>query len=59
MSGLGGGVVDAYLKRRKTALQLDRALLGTFLGAEFGLQALREIPPRNLTRYPQPAGAIG
>jgi hypothetical protein len=39
MSGLGGDIVDAYLKRRKTALQLDRALLRTFLRAEFGLQA--------------------
>jgi hypothetical protein len=35
---LGGGIVDAYLKRRKTALQF-RTLLGTFLGAELGLQA--------------------
>jgi hypothetical protein len=36
---LGGGIVDAYLKHRKTAFQLDRTLLGTFLGAELGLQA--------------------
>jgi hypothetical protein len=36
---LGGGIVDAYLKHRKTALQFDRTLLGTFLGAELGLQA--------------------
>jgi hypothetical protein len=36
---LGGGVVDAYLKRRKTALQFDRAVLGTFLRAELGLKA--------------------
>jgi len=26
---LGGGVVDAYLKRRKTALQFNGAMLGT------------------------------
>jgi hypothetical protein len=36
---LGGGVVDAYLKHRKTTLQFDRTVLGTFLGAELGLQA--------------------
>jgi hypothetical protein len=36
---LGGGIVDAYLKHRKTALQFDRTLLGTFLRAELGLQA--------------------
>jgi hypothetical protein len=36
---LGGGVVDAYLKRRKTALQFNGAMLGTFLGAELGLKA--------------------
>jgi hypothetical protein len=39
VSRLGGGIVDAYPKHRKTALQFDRALLGTFLGAELGLQA--------------------
>jgi hypothetical protein len=38
-SRLGGGIVDANLKHRKTAFQLDRSLLGTFLGAELGLQA--------------------
>jgi hypothetical protein len=36
---LGGGVVDAYLKRRFPALQFDRAVLGTFLGAELDLKA--------------------
>jgi hypothetical protein len=39
VSRLGGGIVDADLKHRKTALQFDRTLLGTFLGAELGLQA--------------------
>ena len=39
VSRLGGGVVDAYLKHRKTAFQFDRPVLGTFLGAELGLQA--------------------
>ena len=39
MSRLGGGVVDAYLKHRKTAFQFDRPVLGTFLGAELGFQA--------------------
>ena len=39
MSRLGGGIVDADLKHRKTALQFDRTLLGTFLSAELGLQA--------------------
>ena len=39
VSRLGAGVADAYLKHRKTAFQLDRTLLGTFLGAELGLQA--------------------
>jgi hypothetical protein len=39
VSRLGGGIVDAYLKHRKTALQFDRAPFGTFLGAELGLQA--------------------
>jgi hypothetical protein len=39
VSRLGGGIVDANLKHRKTAFQLDRTLLGTFLGAELGLQA--------------------
>jgi hypothetical protein len=39
VSRLGSGIVDAYLKHRKTALQFDRALLGTFLGAELSLQA--------------------
>ena len=38
MSRLGGGI-DAYLEHRKTALQFGRALLGTFPGAELGLQA--------------------
>ena len=38
MSRLGGGVVDANLKHRKTALQFDRALLRAFLRAELGLQ---------------------
>jgi len=36
---LGGGVVDAYLKRWKTPLQFGRAMLGTFLGAKLGLKA--------------------
>ena len=39
VSRLSGGVVDAYLKHRKTAFQFDRPVLGTFLGAELGLQA--------------------
>jgi hypothetical protein len=39
VSRLGGGVVDAYLKHRKTTFQFDGTLLGTFLGAELGLQA--------------------
>jgi hypothetical protein len=39
VSRLGGSIVDADLKHRKTALQFDRTLLGTFLGAELGLQA--------------------
>jgi hypothetical protein len=39
VSRLGGGIVDAYLKLRKTTFQFDRTLLGTFLGAELGLQA--------------------
>jgi hypothetical protein len=39
VSRLGGGVADAYLKRRKTAAQFDCAVLGTFLGAELGLKA--------------------
>jgi hypothetical protein len=39
VSRLGGGIVDAYLKHRKTALQLIARPLGTFLGAELGLQA--------------------
>ncbi len=33
------GIVDADLKHRKTALQFDRTLFGTFLGAELGLRA--------------------
>jgi hypothetical protein len=36
---MAGGVIDAYLKHRKTAFQFDRPVLGTFLGAELGLQA--------------------
>jgi hypothetical protein len=36
---LSGGVIDAYLEHRKTALQFDRAVLRTFLGAELGLQS--------------------
>jgi hypothetical protein len=36
VSRLGGGIVDPH---RKTTLQFDRTLLGTFLGAELGLQA--------------------
>jgi hypothetical protein len=39
VSRLGAGVVDAYLKHRKTTFQFDRPVLGTFLGAELGLQA--------------------
>jgi hypothetical protein len=39
VSRLGGGIVDADLKHRKTALQFERTLLGTFPGAELGLQA--------------------
>jgi hypothetical protein len=36
---LSGGVIDTYLKHRKTTLQFDRTVLGTFPGAELGLQA--------------------
>jgi hypothetical protein len=36
---MGGGLIDTYLKHRKTTLQFDRTVLGTFLGAELGLQA--------------------
>jgi hypothetical protein len=39
VSRMGGGVIDTYLKHRKTTFQFDRAVLGTFLGAELGLQA--------------------
>ena len=39
VSRLSGGVIDTYLKHRKTTLQFDRTVLGTFLGAELGLQA--------------------
>ena len=39
VSRLGGGVVDAYLKHRKTAPQFDRAVFCAFLGAELGLQS--------------------
>jgi hypothetical protein len=39
VSRLGGGVVDADLKHRKTALQFDRALFCAFLGAELGFQS--------------------
>jgi uncharacterized protein (DUF1810 family) len=39
MSQLGGGVIDAYLKHRKTTFQFDRAVLGTLHGAELGFQA--------------------
>jgi hypothetical protein len=39
MSRLGRGVIDTYLKHRKTTFQFDRAVLGTFLGAELGFQA--------------------
>ena len=38
MSRLGGGVVDAYLKHGKTALQFRRAAFCTFPGAELGFQ---------------------
>src|ERR1700676_4114089 len=36
---MGGGLIDPYLKHRKTTFQFDRPVLGTFLGAELGLQA--------------------
>jgi hypothetical protein len=36
---LGGGIVDAYLKHRKTAFQFGRPVLGTLFGAELGFQA--------------------
>jgi hypothetical protein len=36
---LSGGIIDTYLKHRKTTLQFDRSVLGTFPGAELGLQA--------------------
>jgi len=36
---LGGGIVDAYLKHRKTTFQFNSTLLGTFPGAELSLQA--------------------
>jgi hypothetical protein len=36
---LGTGVVDAYLKHGKTALQFGRAAFCTFPGAELGLQS--------------------
>jgi hypothetical protein len=39
VSRLGGGIVDPYLKHRKTTFQFDCTLLGTFLGAKLGLQA--------------------
>jgi hypothetical protein len=39
VSRLGGGIVDPYLKHRKTTFQFDRTPLGTFPGAELGLQA--------------------
>lgn len=39
VSRLGGGVVDAYLKHRKTTFKFDRPVLGTFLGTELGFQA--------------------
>jgi hypothetical protein len=39
VSRLRSGIVDAYLKHRKTTFQFDGTLLGTFLGAELGLQA--------------------
>ncbi len=39
MSRLGGGVVDAYLKHRKTTLQFDCAVFCAFLGAELCLQS--------------------
>jgi hypothetical protein len=39
LSRLGVGIVDAYLKHGKTALQFDRAVLCTFPGAELGLKS--------------------
>ena len=39
VSRLGAGIVDAYLKHRKTALQFERSVLCAFLGAELGLQS--------------------
>jgi hypothetical protein len=36
---LGVGIVDAYLKHGKTALQFDRAAFCTFPGAELGLKS--------------------
>ena len=38
VSRLGTGVVDAYLKHGKTALQFGRAAFCTFPGAELGFQ---------------------
>ena len=39
MSRLAVGVVDAYLKHGKTALQFGRAAFCTFPGAELGLKS--------------------
>jgi hypothetical protein len=39
VSRLGTGVVDAYLKHGKTALQFGRAAFCTFPGAELGLKS--------------------
>ena len=39
VSRLGDGVVDAYLKHRKTAFQFGRAVLCAFFGAELGLES--------------------
>ena len=39
MSRSGVSIVDADLKHRKATFQFERTLLGTFPGAELGLQA--------------------
>jgi hypothetical protein len=57
---LGGGVIDAYLKRRKTALQFDRAVLGTCLGAELGLKATIDFEGETgFGHFDRSAGAFG
>jgi hypothetical protein len=50
VSRLRGGIVDAYLKHRKTTFQFDGTLLGTFLGAELGLQATIDFECKTVLR---------